>query len=63
MEHNWKKATLKPAVVARNSDATILTHHLKRGVTFFGRRYDTFKQFVWYKQLPELTINNSSEII
>ena len=46
MEHDWKKATLKPAVATKYSDATNLTRHFK-GVTFFGRRYDTLKQFVW----------------
>ena len=30
MEHDWKKATLKPAVAAKNSDATNLTRHFKR---------------------------------
>ena len=30
MEHNWKKATLKP-VAAKNSDATNLTRHFKGG--------------------------------
>ena len=29
MEHDWKKATLKPAVAAKNSDATNLTCHFK----------------------------------
>ena len=38
MKHDWKKASLKPAVAAKNSDATHLTHHFKGGgVTFFGR--------------------------
>ena len=50
MEHDWKKATLKPAVAAKNSDATNLTRHLKGGggFTLFGRRYmyDSLKQFV-----------------
>ena len=31
MEHDWKKATLKPAVAAKNSDATNLTRHFKWG--------------------------------
>ena len=31
MEHDWKKATLKPKVVAKNSDATNLTRHFKGG--------------------------------
>ena len=31
MEHDWKKATLKPAVAAQNSDATNLTRHFKGG--------------------------------
>ena len=31
MEHDWKKATLKPAVAVKNSDATNLTRHLKGG--------------------------------
>ena len=31
MEHDWKKATLKPAVDAKNSDATNLTRHFKGG--------------------------------
>ena len=46
MEHDWKKATLKPAVAAKNSDATNLMRHFKGGVILFGRRYDTLKQFV-----------------
>ena len=46
MEHDWKKATLKPAVAAKNSDTTNLTRHFKGGSTLFGRRYDTLKQFV-----------------
>ena len=48
MEHDWKKATLKTAVAAKNSNATNLTRHFNGGgVTLFGRRYDTLKQFVW----------------
>ena len=35
MEHDWKKATLKPAVAAKNSDATNLTRHLKGGHTLW----------------------------
>ena len=31
MKHDWKKATLKPDVAAKNSDATNLTRHFKRG--------------------------------
>ena len=31
MEHDWKKATLKPEVAAKNSGATNLTRHFKRG--------------------------------
>ena len=31
MEHDWKKATLKPAVAAKKSDATNLTRHFKGG--------------------------------
>ena len=31
MEHDWKKATLKQAVAAKNSDATNLTRHFKGG--------------------------------
>ena len=43
-----KKTTLKPAVAAKNSDATNLTRHFEGGgVILFGRRYDTLKQFVW----------------
>ena len=29
MKHGWNKATLKPAVAAKNSDATNLTRHFK----------------------------------
>ena len=29
MEHDWKKATLKPAEAAKSSHATNLTHHYK----------------------------------
>ena len=47
MEHDWKKATLKPAVATKDSDATNLTRHFKGGVILFGRRYDTVKQSVW----------------
>ena len=36
MEHDCKKATLKPAVAAKNSDATNLTHHFKGGSYSFG---------------------------
>ena len=43
MKHDWKKATLKPAVAAKNSDATKLKRHFKGGITFFGGRYDTLK--------------------
>ena len=32
MEHDWKKATVKPAVAAKISDATNLTRHFKRGL-------------------------------
>ena len=39
MEHDWKKATLKPAVAAKNSDAstdaTNLTRHFKGGHTLW----------------------------
>ena len=31
MEHDWKKATLKPEVDAKNSDATNLMRHFKGG--------------------------------
>ena len=31
MEHDWKKATLKPAVAVKNSDVTNLTRHFKGG--------------------------------
>ena len=31
MELDWKKATLKPAVAAKSSDATNLTRHFKAG--------------------------------
>ena len=31
MEHDWKKATLKPAVAVKNRDATNLTRHFKGG--------------------------------
>ena len=31
MEPNWKKATLKPKVAAKTSDATNLTRHFKGG--------------------------------
>ena len=43
MEDDWKKASHKPAVAAKSSDATNLTRHFKGGVTFFGRRYGTLK--------------------
>ena len=29
MEHDWKKATLKPAVAVKNTDATNLTRHFE----------------------------------
>ena len=35
MEHAWKKATLKPAVAAKNRDATNLTRHFKGGHTLW----------------------------
>ena len=35
MEHDWKKATLKPAVAANNSDVTNLTCHFKGGHTLW----------------------------
>ena len=31
MEHDWKKATLKPAVAVKNRDATNLMRHFKGG--------------------------------
>ena len=31
MEHDWKKAILKPAVAAKNSDATNFMRHFKGG--------------------------------
>ena len=31
MKHNWKIATLKPKVAAKNSDETNLTRHFKGG--------------------------------
>ena len=31
MEHDWKKATLKPEVATKISDATNLTCHFKGG--------------------------------
>ena len=36
MEHDWKQATLKPAVAAKNSDATNLTRHFKGGSYSLG---------------------------
>ena len=36
MEHDWKKATLKPAVAAKNIDATNLTRHIKGGSYSLG---------------------------
>ena len=36
MEHDWEKATLKPAVAAKNSDATNLTRHFKGGSYSLG---------------------------
>ena len=36
MEHEWKKATLKPALAAKNSDTTNLTHHFKGGSYSLG---------------------------
>ena len=48
MEHDLKKTTLKPEVATKISDARNLTRHFNGGggFIFFGRRYDTFKQFV-----------------
>ena len=31
MEHDWNKATLKPEVAAKHSDASNLTCHFKEG--------------------------------
>ena len=31
MKHDWKKATLKPEVAAKNRDATNLPRHFKGG--------------------------------
>ena len=31
MEHDWKKATLKPAVAVKNRESTNLTRHFKGG--------------------------------
>ena len=31
VEHDWEKATLKPAVAVKNSGATNLTRHFKGG--------------------------------
>ena len=31
MEHDWKRATLKPEAAAKISDATNLTRHFKGG--------------------------------
>ena len=44
MEHDWKKATLKPAVAAKNSDATNLTHHFKGGSYSLGDGMTPLKQ-------------------
>ena len=55
MEHDWKKATLKPEVAAKKVMRQIWRVILKGGGIFFGRRYDTLKQFVWLKILHELT--------
>ena len=44
MEHDWKKATLKPAVAAKKVMRHIWRAILK-GIPFFGRRNDTLKQF------------------
>ena len=48
MEHDWKKATLKPEVAAKNRNATNLTRHFKGGsCSLEGNMTDTLKQFVW----------------
>ena len=47
MEHDRKKATLIPAVAAKNRDAANLTRHFHGGVTFFARRYDTQVERNW----------------
>ena len=38
MEHDWKQATLKQAVVIINRDATNLTCHFKGGSPFLEGR-------------------------
>ena len=43
MEHDRNKATLKPAVAVKNSDAINLTRHFKGSPLLNG----TLKQFVW----------------
>ena len=40
MEHDWKKATLIPAVAAKTGTQQIW-RIIFMGVTFFARRYDT----------------------
>ena len=67
MEHDWKKATLKPAVAAKNSDATNLTRHLKGKGSYsleaVWRPYTIclVKIFTWIDKVN--AINNSAEII
>ena len=54
MEHDSEKATLKPEVAAKTVMRQIWRVILK-GVIFFGRRYDTPKQFVWLNTSHEMT--------
>ena len=66
MEHDWKKATLKPAVAPKNSDATNLTRHFKGGHTLWEALWHPeticfVKICTWIDKVN--VINNSAEII
>ena len=66
MEHDWKKATLKPAVAAKSSDATNLTRHFKGGHPLWKAVWHPYTIcsviiFTWIDKVN--VINTSTEII
>ena len=66
MEHDWKKATLKPAVAVKNSDATNLTRYIKGGSPSLEGRMTPLNNLFGKKMTCTdkiNDINNSAEFI
>ena len=47
MEHDWKKNYSQTSSGRQKTVMRQIWRVILKGVTLFGRRYDTLKQFVW----------------